>query len=549
MRTNSAPLSDPTLAPKLNTGFTRVSLAQIVLALAMIGAAALYLYPTMIAPLNIYDEGIIVYGATRVMWGEIPYRDFWTQYSPAQLYVLAGLFQVFGATIAVERGWDVAVRAVLAFVMFLLAARLTTRNVAFIVWLIGGLWVTYYGFFGYPIFAGLLFSLFSIYTLIRAFAQPRPWLLLSGLSLGVAALFRHDMAVYCAAAQSLVLLPFAFVKWTHKDDILIRRIATVVRTVLPFVMGALVVVGPVALFFVVNAPLNELIQQLFLFPLIEFPKVRDLPYPKLDGSVDNVQFYAPFVIYPLAVAVAIVRARSRLDTGFQSWGVVMVALFGLFGFNQARVRSDTIHTVHFFLSAVVLLPVLLRGFPSKLETVTKTPSFIISSVGVVLTVAAAINPIAGYAVALESRGDAERALKTTLPIALPGQMSMQQTIAVSAVQRLTKPKDKVYVGLSQHDRVFANDAMFYFLLQRPSATRYHELHPGLTNTLPVQQEMVNDLERNQVKYVVVTNMFEGAREPNDSALSTGVTLLDDYIVQHYRTAQTIGSYRILVRQP
>lgn len=542
-------------ATRADVGAAIEPLARLALFVALIAAAIAHLYPTMIAPLNIYDEGIIVYGATRVMHGEIPYRDFWTQYSPGQLYVLAGLFRVFGVQIAVERWWDVVVRAVLAFVMFLLAGQLTSRGAALVTWLIGALWVTYYGFFGYPIFVGLLFSLFSIYALLRAMASnaavgspaglDRRWLVVGGLSLGVAALFRHDMAIYCAAAQMAIGLPFTFLRCAPAGQPIVGRAVAAVHVLLPFVIGALVLVAPALIFFAASASPAELIRQLFIFPLTEFPKVRDLPYPKLDWSVDNIQFYAPFLVYPLAVASAVLRARGDADARTQAWGVAMVALFGAFGFNQARVRSDTIHTVHFFLCAVVLLPVLLRGFPAAM----RTPSVVVASVGAALSIAAIVNPIASYIGVIESRPAAERDQRMTLPIGLPGRSFPQQTMAVATLQSLTAPDERIYVGLSRHDRVFANDAMFYFLAQRPSATRYHELHPGVTNTLPVQQEMVADLERHRVRYLVLTNMFEGANEPNDSARSTGVTLLDEYIAAHYRTANVIGPYRILVRRP
>ena len=99
-----------------------------------------------------------MFGATRVMDGQVPYRDFWTQYSPAQLYVLAALFKTLGKQIMVERWWDVSIRAALMLGMGALATQLSSRKGGVLVWLIGLLWITYYGFFGYPIFQGLLFS-------------------------------------------------------------------------------------------------------------------------------------------------------------------------------------------------------------------------------------------------------------------------------------------------------------------------------------------------------------------------------------------------------
>jgi hypothetical protein len=56
--------------------------------------------------INVYDEGLIVFGAIRVMNGDVPYRDFYANYGPAQFYVLAGLFKVFGPSILISRIWD-----------------------------------------------------------------------------------------------------------------------------------------------------------------------------------------------------------------------------------------------------------------------------------------------------------------------------------------------------------------------------------------------------------------------------------------------------------
>jgi hypothetical protein len=39
-----------------------------------------------------------------------------------------------------------------------------------------------------------------------------------------------------------------------------------------------------------------------------------------------------------------------------------------------------------------------------------------------------------------------------------------------------------------------------------------------------------------------------SREPNASSVSSGVTHLDDYIRDHYTTATTFGSYRVLRRR-
>ena len=52
---------------------------------------------------------------------------------------------------------------------------------------------------------------------------------------------------------------------------------------------------------------------------------------------------------------------------------------------------------------------------------------------------------------------------------------------------------QLFVGLHRHDVVIIGDVMIYFILNHPIATRYHELHPAITDTAQVQHEIIRDL--------------------------------------------------------
>jgi hypothetical protein len=119
--------------------------------------------------------------------------------------------------------------------------------------------------------------------------------------------------------------------------------------------------------------------------------------------------------------------------------------------------------------------------------------------------------------------------------------------AIKIVRANTKPDELIFVGNSRHDRIFINDVMFYFLCERHSATKYHELHPGLANTRKVQLEIIDELKRNNVKIIVLWNGAENVVEPNESSVSTGVNDLDDFIRLNYATIMYLGPYRILQR--
>ncbi|MBE3145286.1 MAG: hypothetical protein IMZ61_15415, partial [Planctomycetes bacterium] len=48
---------------------------------------------------NYYDEGFAMFGSTRVLNGDVPYKDFWAIYPPGQFYILAGIIKIFGSNL------------------------------------------------------------------------------------------------------------------------------------------------------------------------------------------------------------------------------------------------------------------------------------------------------------------------------------------------------------------------------------------------------------------------------------------------------------------
>jgi hypothetical protein len=120
--------------------------------------------------------------------------------------------------------------------------------------------------------------------------------------------------------------------------------------------------------------------------------------------------------------------------------------------------------------------------------------------------------------------------------------------AVRYVQQITRADEAIYSGLPFHDRIFINDVLFYFLAGRRAATRYPELHPGQATEEPVQREIASDLERGAVHCVVVFDPGTTEWEDNDSGLTSGVHLLDEYIRNHYAVDQRFGRYAVLRRK-
>jgi 4-amino-4-deoxy-L-arabinose transferase-like glycosyltransferase len=76
------------------------------------------------------DEGILLQGAQRILAGQVPYRDFFSFYTPGSYYLLAALFRILGSSIVVARVSLAVTGALLSTFTYLLARRFCSRGVA-----------------------------------------------------------------------------------------------------------------------------------------------------------------------------------------------------------------------------------------------------------------------------------------------------------------------------------------------------------------------------------------------------------------------------------
>jgi hypothetical protein len=122
-----------------------------------------------------------------------------------------------------------------------------------------------------------------------------------------------------------------------------------------------------------------------------------------------------------------------------------------------------------------------------------------------------------------------------------------QVATVRSVQALIGPREYLFVGAGRHDRVWANDALFYFLAGRRYATAYHNLLPGLVTREDVQQDIVSELRVRGPGCVVLCTKYDGPAEPNGSRRA-GSRVLDDYIRHAYVLSGTTAGYQIWRRR-
>src|SRR3954453_24152384 len=77
-----------------------------------------------------FDEGLVLAAARRVTEGQVPYADFTWAYGPAEPYLLAGLFKVFGLSLMQWRVLRVLAGAGVALAVYELLLRYAPQRVA-----------------------------------------------------------------------------------------------------------------------------------------------------------------------------------------------------------------------------------------------------------------------------------------------------------------------------------------------------------------------------------------------------------------------------------
>ena len=506
--------------------------------------------------LEVHDEGLAVYGADRILHGDMPYRDFWALYGPGDFYALALMFKLFGSSLLVERFRALGVTVAVVVLSYVIAGRFVQPKWALFAPLFIAIWLYEPG--AGPDIAIVMLGLLSLLFLLNYLSSKRSlFLVLAGLTVGITALFRPDQGLLSLAATLVPLMLFA--RWRGAKDSKARPMQAWKAGAILFSAAAIVTV-PVAVWLIKSVPHAYLTDEFFTYPVKVYPKVRSLPFPTpiaslsalrssplpkyLYDSMYQLRFYYPILVFVGAVVV-LIRVFLRRKTaalGGDFYGMMALLAYGLAFLAHTMIRADSVHLRGAAAMAAVLMPavvyrvgksrawkavlwvlIVLTGFPTAYMAVESgRRSLDLHETGFAFNIERArgiqANPYAG-----------------------------RYEDLVRYIQDIVPEGGKIFVGNMRHDLIFANDSMLYFLANRQCATRYNDLVPGTANTEPVQRQIISDIQRNHVKLIVLRIPWL-SDEPNDSRKSTGVIILDQFIRRNYRFDQQYLEYSVLLRK-
>src|SRR5262245_359686 len=272
-----APLVPPRLAARLLAllwAWTRAH-AELVTCSAVLLVALIHLGRVYNRGFNLLDEGFVLHVAERVLQGQVPYRDFFTQLTPGAFLALAAVFKVTGPSVIVGRWVTVLIGLLITALLYLSGRRILTRPsaalaaLAFPVWGIGQGW--FYPNYSWFALAGCMLALECTLRAVAAWERRRValcWAVLAGLSCGVAAFCKQNMGLYTLVALAGALVLAAPGPWRGR-----------------FGQGLLMGLAalPVPLAFLVwlarHGALADFYRDALWIPLAVFPRAMATPYP------------------------------------------------------------------------------------------------------------------------------------------------------------------------------------------------------------------------------------------------------------------------------
>lgn len=534
---------------------------------AGVAAAAFALFA--LTSLQGFPNGIALVGAERVLEGGVPYRDFWTMYAPGQFYLLAGLFALFGTHTLVSSLAGTLLSASAVGLGYRLVARLTGRRAYALAASV--LFVTVFLNAGYfasvTSYTPVVFCvLLALNMFERHLARGGDRVLVgAGLAVGVGALFKHDVGGYTGVAILAGLLVFRLLPGEGRAqrnplrDPLIFGIAAAIP-VLPVIAALAVVAG------------YDAFWDTIWFPATIFGDVRGNAYPSLlptglyhPWKVQHLLNWCQYVYFALPTLIwltslpATAVAAWRRQTRTAALGTTFAVAF-LFHYLAAQVQINT-HIISMTVYAICLGALMLpasisRRGEARIPGARALAAVVAAGWFVTLAAQPAFKlPVVQRALGLPPQ------IRTALPLPMASNAKLlrdrTESLAALAeyVHRRVPPGRPIYVGVRRHDVLIISMPHLYFLLERPPATRYQELHSGVVDTAPVQAEIIRDLKDRNVRLIVLADPFRDdvldriKRLKRQKQPQVGATELDGFIRANFVQTERFGEFSVWLRKP
>ena len=214
------------------------------------------------------DEGIVLQGAVRILRGELPYRDFFSFYTPGSFYLHASIFHLFGTSERVARSLLIVYAALFAVLTYMLSRRVNSRRASAVAALLLSLICLSARFQNLHNWDSTAAALLSVYCAIWFLQTNRGVLaFLTGLFAGASLMIDQSKGSGLLLGLAIAVV----VLWRTRRELWIGR------HLLYGVTGAALPTLVVITYFGTQGALHQMLAA-WLWPLSHYTGVNSLPY-------------------------------------------------------------------------------------------------------------------------------------------------------------------------------------------------------------------------------------------------------------------------------
>lgn len=493
------------------------------------------------APINPYDHGLLLTLARFTSFDYLPYRDLWTLYGPGPPFFGGAIMDVFGRGLLPIRLGYLALQAALVVLVYLVARRFVSRPLAVLLAIPVATFAYIPNHFHFAMSSTLVLA--GLLLVLRIHERPRPRTgeaALAALLMSSAFLGRWELAPVGA------ILGLAIWWWFR------RELGRGSRWVLA---AALAPPALFAVYLLAVVGWDVVYLNLIEYPLVHYPRRNCRGVSPVWGSAFSA-VSAPFrgrlwtsreltllvgtYATPLLGGVTLFRGVRRRARG-DGRSLVVILIGGmtlvLWLLMRARAGGEP-HPV--WPATMLCFATLLPGLRARARTVslvTITALFSVTVLGAWLAPA-----VEGWSRWPRYRSLTGFARLDETFMYKPGGWRAVRRV----VQREVPDREPVFVALQNNTGHLANVPLFYWLVDRPPASRFVEFDPCLTDRDDVQRLIVSDLRATDV--VIATAHFPPPSPPPGPP----ATVLDRYLAERFEvryqtTFEYPGDLEVLVR--
>ncbi|MBA3915451.1 MAG: glycosyltransferase family 39 protein [Acidobacteriales bacterium] len=485
------------------------------------------------------DEGIILQGAQRILQGQVPYRDFFSFYTPLSYYWFALLLRLFGNRIEVARASLAFFGAVFALFTYVVSRRVCSYRTALLTGTVVGVVTMPYRFLVLHNWDSTFWACLAIYAGLRLVeSQNTRWAFLAGSLVAITGLSEQSKGVGLFLG---LVAGYLLVAW------LAPKGAAVVQDGLAFAAGGAWPTLVVLAYFARQGAVTAMLQGWF-WPTRHYSAANHVLYGSQNWSdKTRALLFSSGTMLSRAIKLAAVTPCFLVPVLPILAGVLLVYWTWRGYVRDAEPRRMS---YYLFLTSVILgmLVSVVMVRPDIVHFMYLLPLFavvlawFVDGRDIPGTLYPSIRPVFATVViggfALMSLGWPLVALKaaTQEQVTRRGSItSLQEDEVVSFIQSHALPGERILV--------YPYLPLYYYLTGTRSPGAYEYLQPGMSTSEQVEG-MLRDLKAHPVRVVLLEPSFADkipTSWPGTPVANIWRDPVSDYVLRHYHLCRILRS--------